>query len=267
MADTTSPNTATETTTASCKSVASAEHDRLLRQAWGFAEKLAIAVCVGDAESRLAAESAHYFESVNRALDNADDWISRCDDAEIQAAISRLKERLRAAKACKLPAAEDRVKITSKVLAAPIVERVGPRNHERIVDHVDIAVEVTAPWWVKLSFDNPYEILRAEFGEKGANQRRRKTKITTWRIDSLFNKPPVWTYGLDHSVSLWLDVRPTLEPIGQVIRELKAMQKHAGEAITILVVHAKRDEIGEGMLFNEGFLTFCEEDWAPVPAD
>ncbi len=155
--------------------------------------------------------------------------------------------------------------ITGVTLAAPVEEFVQAKSQYRLATYIDLQIRVEKTTSLTLSSGVPYSLVHQYFGDDSEGNYLRST-IDPKMLDFDGRVPPQWSVHTEEKVT-WVDVRPDLSPIGEVMRELKALRALADPDTSILVVHADRDELGQSMLANEGFIAIAEEDLPPVPSN
>jgi len=136
--------------------------------------------------------------------------------------------------------------LASRQIALPVSEAKAGRYgyaDPKVVGYVDLAVTMKVP--ASLSLGSPF--LDRFPCQRKDDALREIVDLTKVDVSDL-----AWEV-LDASVTTWIDVRPALPPVGQLVRELKVMQAYAGFDVEIYVVTETASGIVREVLASEGF--------------
>jgi len=125
--------------------------------------------------------------------------------------------------------------------------------------YIDLEMGVSVPQ-ITLDSGIPYALVSKAKTPHGDKEWKRSHFGLSDKVD-----PPKWWLNEKHNI-LWIDVRPQLGPIGQLIRELKVLRDYTGPDTIIAVVTEMSDEVSWLMLKNEGFSLIPIETIRKQPA-
>ena len=246
------------------RATASQEHDRLLRLVWDKVDLLASVFYATNGE-RLAARErdaadAEHRRDVASALEQARSWVKLCGSGEMGEALASLVEQLKFAKKRGVPKLKPELwwpRVESKRLAAPICSDL-VTGSGRTVGYIDVEVRMQVTRSIRFHSGVPHWLTRGDDAEREARAKRAPAAdAATIRADG--PKAASWS-AFRHERRLWIDVRPSLAPIGQLLRELKVLRQYAPVESDIVVVYTEDDAQGVDMLEHEGFVTLSESE-------
>lgn len=257
------PKSLSGTNDAACEA-----HDDLLRLVWS---KIDLAIkklfSLRDdrlTQQRLAAEEK-YRTRIEISIESAAKLADRFKD-ERSVALKSLGKELSSLMRKKIAPPDPGVavpSIESKTLEFPIVETKGTRYEPKRVDvgFIDIACEVVRP--IELSL---YDSLPHFLDQVRPDAQDRMLR-SVWDDDDRIAleviqhwTPTVPSWHMDHRhVTLWIDVRTTITPVGQLLRELKTARTHAPSDVLMIVVMEEVDPEVRAMLEHENILALSRE--------
>jgi hypothetical protein len=243
------------------RAAATEEHDRLLRAVWANLDALALALYIGNGRKIAAAAEAKaklHKKQLATALAEAKSWLKASDDDQSRAALLSIADQLSFAQKTGVPTLPTDLyipEVVRKILEAPIsrdpVHGSGPT-----VGYIDVEVILSLASSISLDDGIPYWLTPRE--KETAEQRdRRRAHAHLLESHQSGVKAASWNSGrVNHR--LWIDVRPELGSMGQLLRELKVIRDFAPFDTDIAVVFRETDKQAVEMLRNEGFIPLDE---------
>lgn len=245
------------------RAASNAEHDRLLRLVWDKLDAVVMAVYLEPAR-RFAADAVtkadDYPREVEWALQEAKSWLKECGGGEVSASLKTVVEQLSFAKRAGLPELLPEVYlpvVESKDLAAPIHDDTS--SGQKLVGYIDAQVRMNTVRSIYFKSGIPHW-LRARKNETREERNQRRADFRAVDANRYGVEPASWS-GMREKQFLWIDVRPQLMPIGQIMRELKVLRSYApnsysryGVNTDIVVAYGDDDAVAQEMLINEGFI-------------
>ena len=143
--------------------------------------------------------------------------------------------------------------VENTTLEHPIVETKGRRGEERVeqIGFIDMECQIRIPVRAEITSGIPYSI-RSFDSLYGSLFEERPVK------DESINDPQ-WSVVTEQR-AVWIDIRPELPAVGQLLRELKTLRAYAGTGSWIWVFTEFADPEIVDMLHQEGFL-LSDRDW------
>lgn len=244
-----------------------AEHGMLLQLAW---EKLPLVAdeffgfgsnseALANAKATAIAEFDRRIGEVSSALQRMNG--STTDQREVKALCRHLEALRKAATGVELP--QTKTGVEHVVIEAPIAEAKEPawgqKAKEKLVGFVDLSCTVQIRKELYLGFEDTDPISQAlrgiasrfPFSDEPAQYAPALLKAYAGNPGPL--PLPTWfTWTTD--IPLWIDIRATATPVGQLLRELKTLRGYAPMQTEILVIADLdgRDSALQ-MLNDEGF--------------
>ncbi len=251
------------------------EHEAMLRVVWG---KLGVGLerLFGwrGAKSREQGKAAidQFDANVKEAKGTLSSMIERCEDAEVRAKLTATLDRLIEAdlmsQVSPWPKTVASVELLERELAKELTEERSAgtvRAHEETVGYIDIASKVKLPEKLVLSSRFPSMLVRnaEEYWRDPlklivGDQRRGES------IFSFVPELPTWSCNKRDS-EIYVDVRTQVPPLGQLLREVKALQALCVKKTRVVVVLPKIDLELEAMLANIGATATSHEWWNDLP--
>lgn len=155
-------------------------------------------------------------------------------------------------------------------LEAPIHEEKGPWNNRRReqIGFIDIACDIRQAKELSLSEKLPWCLEKEEPSHHDSLLRRamnqRENRLTLPTIRQSQPTPPEWS--MSHlTSSVWIDVRVSVTPIGQLLRELKTLREIAPSGTLVMVVVENMPPETINMLLHEGFIAITKEFLEALP--
>lgn len=251
---------------------ASEAHEKLLTMTWKKLDALVASLFgVSPAARPLAIEAAKkaYRARMGALAAKADTYRTKAGDtSEVPVVtLQGLAQRLRAHADYELNLIDETcfsAKVTRRELEHPLylTKRSGIASREELAGFVDIVCNVDIPTHLSVFCDPQVD---GRWHEESLDSFFRGRSVVDVEIEadelnSLELPTPTWLMGRTFP-QLWIDVRPTDTPIGQLIRDLKALREFAGNAETrLLVVVDAIDDGKRAMLKHEDILTVTHQE-------
>lgn len=145
------------------------------------------------------------------------------------------------------------VTVENTTLERPIVETKGRRGEERTeqIGFIDLECQIRIPVRAEIDCGIPYSI-RSFTSTYGSLFEDRLKKGDPF-------ENPQWSIVTEQRL-IWIDIRPELPAVGQLLRELKTLRTYAGTRSFIWVFTEAVDPEIADMLHEEGFL-ISDRDW------
>jgi len=244
---------------------ATAEHDALLRRVWRNVDAIFATIFSKkrtDFDSSVQYEISSYLSEAANAAERARKLA--CDEDVPEACrreAAAFGDRLSSVTDQFVPPPTDElfeVRVDARALAAPLIERktVAGNERETHVGFVDVECEVSIPSRIKLdpnlplafSSSSAYALWSAwEFG-------------TGFSSDELAKGPEAPYWKMEHDrADVWIDVRITPLPLGQLMRELKTLRGYGDRETLVFVAMPFIDAETEMFLKAENFFPITAE--------
>jgi hypothetical protein len=253
----------------------SAEHEAALRVVWA---RLGVGMerlfgWRGSKSREQGKTAIEQFElSLNGAKEALGSMVERCEDAEVKGKLAAALGRLVAAdlgsQVAPWPKNVASVEVTKSELAKELTEERSAgtsRAHDETVGYIDIAAEVKVPEKLVLASQLPPMLVRDGQGfwrdplKLIVSDQRRGESIFTYE-PSL----PTW-YCHKREATIYVDVRVQTPPLGQLLREVKALQALCAKKARVVMVLPKIDIELEAMLANVGATATSTQWWNDLP--
>ena len=240
-------------------------HTTLLRQVWRNIDAIMASLFSkkrADFEGSLQYQIETYFQEIGSAAETARELASdsevseacRCEAAAFAARLATVTDQF-------IPQPMDElfeVKVDARALAAPLIERKTVAGNERSthVGFVDMECSISIPSNVKLEPNLPWA-----FTSSSAYALCRAGEfLTSFSSDELAKGPeaPYWNMKRDRA-DVWIDVRVTPLPLGQLMRELKTLRGYGDRDTIVFVAMPLIDAETEAFLKAENFLPITAE--------
>lgn len=238
---------------------ATAEHDALLRRIWRNVDAIIAALFSkkrADFESSLQYQIESYLQKLESAAERARRLASDSEvDEEFRREAAAFAERLTKVTDRLIPQAADElfeVKVDSRSLAAPLIERKTVAGNMRAthVGFVDMECSIRIPSRVELDPNLPWA-----FTSSSAYALCKAGEFSTsFSSNELAKGPeaPYWKVEHDRA-DVWIDVRVTPLPLGQLMRELKTLRGYGDRDTIVFVAMPSIDAETEAFLRAESF--------------
>lgn len=143
------------------------------------------------------------------------------------------------------------IDVKSKTVEQIIYETKGRPGAEREeqIGFIDIECVVKYPYEISLASGLPYDLRELDI-------HLRHYWNDTTKLDEF--EEPTWEVSTTNE-TVWIDIRPDLPKLGQLLRELKTLRSYAPENSFICVVTSVADKQSIEILAAEGFILIPHE--------
>lgn len=249
------------------------EHDALLRLAWGALDCLAqrLALTRREFEEQVAACTKTWNAEKKAALKRARVLLDAADWGEMGQGVfwenqpEQIHPALREAaqssfdalKTLELPSTPDcdlTPVISERHLAKAITHDPRTGASVKTVGYIDIELAVEAVREINLTAGIPTAFLAEDV-----------LSDRTITASHFALSEPEWDINKVHQ-RVWVDIRPVLPPVGELLRQLKTLDEFGDDDTTIVVLTEQAVAEVASMLAHEGHLLLARNDLKPVRA-
>jgi len=236
---------------------ATAAHDALLRLVWRNLEGI-MGHVFSKARSDFEDDFQDAIEAYLRTTAAAAERVRKYADGTVEGLA--LAERLSSVDAKFVPPVPDELfdaTVSHKTLAAPVIEykTVAGMHRETQVGFVDIECQVDIPDRIKVDGKLPWALALSNGILVSGDRLARQFVDDEMKIAP---QVPHWEMKRDE-VSVWIDVRVTLPPLGQLLRELKTLRRYATKPTVFFVAMPSIDRETVAVLKSENFNALSAE--------
>ena len=213
-----------------------------------------------------------FASAVKEARDTLISMLERCCDDGVKLKLADALERLEradlAGQVAPWPKTVANVEVMSSQLAKELTEERSAgtsRAHEETVGYIDIAARVKVPERLVLDPGLPGMLVKGE--QEFWRDPLKLILADQRRGESIFGyrpQQPSWSCQKGES-DVYIDVRVQAPPLGQLLREVRALQALCMKKTRIVVVLPKVDLELEAMLANVGAKATSHEWWQDLP--
>lgn len=238
--------------------VSTFEHEDLLSLVWSKLDMLLVKLFLPKEKDWLDMQEKQipeYLEKLGYAVTRAREFAVICSDDERGSALTQMADQFDLLQKKPLPellAETKTLKLVKSEIERPItVEKGGYPSREEVVGYIDIAANVHTPVGLTACTGAPDYLTEGYASWKDSEWA--KNKLTLGVIQDKPLEPPSWSVSAEER-DLWIDVRTSDVPVGQLIRELKTLREYLPRNAMLLVVFQALDADKFQMLQHEGFL-------------
>ncbi|MBK6616556.1 hypothetical protein [Ottowia sp.] len=156
------------------------------------------------------------------------------------------------------------VELTKRELAKELVEERNARTaraREEVVGYIDIAVDIRVPTRLRLRGNLPVWLIRdREEVWRDPLKWMRQDATKHDELKNLVLSVPEW-FCERRDRQIWVDVRATCPPVGQMLREVKVLRALSDKKATIVMALPKNDPDLEAMFRNENVVVTTHQWW------
>lgn len=236
---------------------ATAAHDALLRLVWRNLDGIMVRI-FSKASSDFEAYFSDAIETYLGMISTAAERVHQHANGSAEGLA--LAERLLSVDAKFVPSVPDELfaaTVSHKTLAAPVIEYKAVSGTRRAtqVGFVDIECQVGIPDRIKIDNNLPWALALSHGALLSGGRLERR-----FVDDDMRKTPEAPRWEMEREMAnVWIDVRVTIPPLGQLLRELKNLRNYATGPRLVIVVLPAIDSETASCLKSEDFVALSAE--------